>query len=82
MSEGIHEGGAGIKGDPRHEREAGLNLFTAGWSNTMSDITKEQAEDEILDYEISDEALENAAAGGQSGAYTMGFCTGLAACPS
>ena len=82
MFEGIHERGASIKDALRFEHQAGLSLFTVGWSNTMSDITKEQAEDEILDYEISDEALENAAAGGQSGAYTMGFCTGLAACPS
>jgi len=47
----------------------------------MSDITNEQAEDEILAEDCSDEILESAAAQGQSGAYTLGFCTGLAACP-
>ncbi len=48
----------------------------------MSDITTEQAEDEMFACEISDETLESASAAGHSGAYTMGFCTGLAACPS
>jgi hypothetical protein len=48
----------------------------------MSDINIEQAEHETLTDEISDESLESAADAGHSGAYTMGFCTGLAACPS
>lgn len=47
----------------------------------MSDITNEQVDDEILAYEISDESLESAAAVKGSAAYTLGFCTGLAACP-
>jgi hypothetical protein len=51
-------------------------------SNTMIDIATEEVEDQILASEISDESLESAATAGHSGAYTMGFCTGLAACPS
>ncbi len=46
----------------------------------MSDIADERAENEVLNHDVSDEALENAAAS-NTGAYTMGFCTGLAACP-
>lgn len=46
----------------------------------MSEITDEPNGDEVLTQDFSDEALENAAATGAA-AYTMGFCTGLAACP-
>jgi hypothetical protein len=48
----------------------------------MSDITNEQTEDEIISYEISDEALEIAAVAGNSGAYTQfAFCT-YSGCPA
>lgn len=47
----------------------------------MSEITNEQAEEEILVYEVSDESLESAAAAANAGAYTLGFCTGLSVCP-
>ena len=49
----------------------------------MSDKTigLEQIEDEILSYEVSDESLETAAQA-KTGAYTLGFCTGLSACPA
>jgi hypothetical protein len=47
----------------------------------MGENTIEQAEEEILACEISDEVLESAAATKDTAAYTMGFCTGLAACP-
>jgi hypothetical protein len=43
---------------------------------------RDQTEEEILAYEISDETLETAAAAGKAGAYTLGFCTGLSACPA
>jgi hypothetical protein len=46
----------------------------------MTDVADERNEDEVLARDFSDEALENAAATGAA-AYTMGFCTGLAACP-
>jgi hypothetical protein len=47
----------------------------------MSDIATEQAEDEAIGVEVSDEALEAAAFAGNSGAYTqLGLCT-LGACP-
>jgi len=40
--------------------------------------------DQFLTYEVSDEALEAAAGSGEPGAmhYTLGFCTGLSACPA
>lgn len=48
----------------------------------MTDTAIEQTETETLSYEVSDESLEAAAGTGNSGAYTMGFCTGLSACPA
>ena len=51
----------------------------------MNDTTigLDQTEEEILTYEVSDEALETAAGTGKekAGNYTLGFCTGLSACP-
>ena len=49
----------------------------------MSDKTigLEQIEEDILSYEVSDESLETAATA-KAGAYTLGFCTGLSACPA
>jgi hypothetical protein len=46
-------------------------------------IGLEQTEEDILTCEISDEALETAAGTGKEKAanYTLGFCTGLSACP-
>ena len=43
----------------------------------------EQAEEQILAYEISDESLEIAAGSGtdQAGIYTLGSCTGYYSCP-
>lgn len=50
----------------------------------MSDTTikLDQIDEEILTYEVSDEALETAAGSGENKAYTLGFCTGLSACPA
>jgi len=48
----------------------------------MTDTTIEQTETEILSYQVSDDALETAAVAGNSGAYTLGFCTGLSDCPA
>jgi hypothetical protein len=54
--------------------------------NAMSDTTigLDQIDEEILAYEVSDEALETAAGSGKekAGHYTLGFCTGLSACPA
>ena len=49
----------------------------------MSDKTTglEQMDEEILCYDVSDESLETAATA-KAGAYTLGFCTGLSACPA
>ena len=46
----------------------------------MSDTRLDQAE-EILTYEMSDEALEGAAGSRQAGNYTLYFCTALDLCP-
>ena len=48
----------------------------------MNEMIIDQTEDEILNYEVSDELLETAAATAKAGAYTLGFCTGLSACPA
>jgi hypothetical protein len=51
----------------------------------MSDTTRfDQIEEEILSYEVSDEALETAAGTGKekAGNYTLGFCSGLSVCPA
>jgi hypothetical protein len=49
----------------------------------MKDITV-QTEEEILSYEVSDEALEAAAATGKekAGSVTLAFCSGLDTCPA
>jgi hypothetical protein len=40
----------------------------------------DQTEEEILTYDVSDEALETAA-GAEKGAWTLGACTGISVCP-
>jgi hypothetical protein len=51
----------------------------------MNTTTKgcDQTEEQILAYEVSDEALETAASTGKEKAasFTLGACTGLAVCP-
>jgi hypothetical protein len=53
--------------------------------NAMTDTTigLDRNDEEILTYEVSDEALETAAGTGKekAGHYTLGYCTGLSACP-
>ena len=50
----------------------------------MSDKIIDQIEEEILSYEVSDEALETAAETGKdkAGNFTISFCSGLATCPA
>jgi hypothetical protein len=49
----------------------------------MNETTIEQIEADILAYEVSDEAVEAAAATGIDKAdYTLGGCTGLSVCPA
>jgi hypothetical protein len=52
----------------------------------MNDMTigLEQTEEEMLTYEVSDEALESATGTGneKAGNYTLYFCTALDLCPS
>jgi hypothetical protein len=55
---------------------------STGKEKPMNQTTIDQAEDEIPNYAVSDESLETAAAAGNSGAYTLGFCTGLSECPA
>ena len=50
----------------------------------MTDSYIDQSEEEILNYNVSDEALE-AAAGtmkDKAGAFTLAFCSGLDTCPA
>jgi hypothetical protein len=56
------------------------------WSNekgskAMTTLELESNEDSILNYEISDEALESAGDNVASANYTLGACTGLSICP-
>jgi hypothetical protein len=48
----------------------------------MNDTTMglDQTEEEILTYDVSDEALETAGAGEKAN-FTLGACTGLSVCP-
>jgi hypothetical protein len=49
----------------------------------MTDTKIDQREEEILSFNVSDEALE-AAAGSvktKAGAFTLAFCSGLDTCP-
>jgi hypothetical protein len=64
----------------RGGRPPGLPYRTAKERvEAMTDIVIE-AEEELLKYEVSDEALE-ATAGSEEAAYTLGACTGLSVCP-
>ena len=50
----------------------------------MTDTNIDQREEEILTFDVSDEALE-AAAGtmkDKAGAFTLAFCSGLDTCPA
>jgi hypothetical protein len=51
-------------------------------SDTIT-IGRDRPEEEILTYEVSDEALETAAGTGseKAGNYTLYFCTALHMCP-
>lgn len=52
----------------------------------MFDTNKrlDQTEDDILTYEVPDEALETAACTmkDKAGAFTISFCSGLSTCPA
>lgn len=53
-------------------------------NKAMTDTNIDQREEEILNYQVSDEALE-AAAGtmkDKAGAFTLAFCSGLDTCPA
>jgi hypothetical protein len=51
--------------------------------NPMSDIKIDLSDEEILSYEVSDEALETAAeTSDKVGNFTLSFCTGLSTCPA
>jgi hypothetical protein len=39
-------------------------------------------EDDLLTFEVSDEALETAGGNDIAGNYTLGACTGLSVCPA
>jgi hypothetical protein len=46
----------------------------------MTDTTL-KLEEEVLSFEVSDEALE-AAAGQEKAGYTLAYCSGLSVCPA
>ena len=41
-----------------------------------------EIEDEVLTFDVSDDALEVAAGSKEASNYTLGACTGLGVCPS
>jgi hypothetical protein len=49
----------------------------------MNERTIDQTEEEILSFEVSDEALETAAETGKdkAGNFTISFCSGISTCP-
>ena len=47
----------------------------------MKDLALEQREEEILNFEVSDEALETAGDAKNQNVFTLGACTGLSVCP-
>jgi hypothetical protein len=55
----------------------------ANKGNIAMTHTIEQTEEEILSFQVSDEALEAAAGSNEkAGAFTLAFCSGLDTCPS
>ena len=52
--------------------------------NAMNDTTINlfQAEEAVLNCEVSDEALETAAGQDKAGNYTLAYCSGLSVCPA
>ena len=57
---------------PQGSRKKGLG---------MTKIELVQNDDSILNFEISDEALESAGDNAVAANYTLGACTGLSVCP-
>ena len=47
----------------------------------MTKIELEQIDDSILNFNVSDEALESAGDNAVAAIYTLGACTGLSVCP-
>jgi hypothetical protein len=54
----------------------------ANKGNIAMTHTIEQTEEEILSFQVSDEALEAAAGQDNAGAFTLAFCSGLDTCPA
>jgi hypothetical protein len=50
-------------------------------NEAMKDLAFEQLEEEILNFEVSDEALETVGDAKNQNAFTLGACTGLSVCP-
>jgi hypothetical protein len=47
----------------------------------MTKINLEQTDDSILNFDISDEAIESAGDNTVAANYTLGACSGLSVCP-
>jgi hypothetical protein len=48
----------------------------------LSSVQMDQKEEDVLSFEVSDEALESAAATEMATPFTLGSCTGVSVCPS
>ena len=71
-------GGRYTKDNPCAGVDVDFDFLTKGLA--MQYPTIELVEEEILSFEVSDEALENAA-GNETQAFTLGACSGLSVCP-
>jgi hypothetical protein len=70
--------------EPTIQRSLSLEDDTMNENMNENIVTLADVEDDILDYEVADEALE-ASAGifeGQAKNVTISFCSGLDTCPS
>jgi hypothetical protein len=76
----------GAPGEHGHDSGKRDSLIIANKRNSvmeMSTIKFEVTDEEILGYDVADEALEAAACGNEkAGAITLAFCSGLDTCPA
>jgi hypothetical protein len=55
--------------------------FVTWGTNAMNEITLDQNDDELLTYEVSDDALEAAACEENANTFTQWVCTSMYFCP-
>jgi hypothetical protein len=73
----------GLADSSRYDRAMPKHRQSMKGSNAVNDTTIRQIEEEILAYEVSDEALEAAvgAVNEKAGAFTLSFCSSINTCP-